>query len=90
MNGMKCGKKGAQKLISEYVGSCTGECFFDWSIEKKIYGEVGWKSLEEWVWNYIGVVKYVWWVNVLKKIIIIMKYELIQVKNKEYDELTHV
>ena len=25
MNGMKCGKKGAQKLISEFVGSCRGE-----------------------------------------------------------------
>ena len=34
MNGMKCGKKGAQKLISEFVESCTGEFFFDWLIEK--------------------------------------------------------
>ena len=28
MNGMKCGKKGEQKLILEFTGSCRGEFFF--------------------------------------------------------------
>ena len=71
MNGMKCGKKGAQKLISEFVGICRGKINL-WLIDrKKIYGEVGWKSLEEWVWKDIGVVENEWWVNMLKKIIII-------------------
>ena len=50
MNGMKCGKKGAQKLILEFVGSFRGEFFFffDWLIGEKKFGEVGWKSWEEW------------------------------------------
>ena len=46
---MKCRKKSAQKLILEFEESWKREkkILIDWLL-KKNFGEVGWKSWDEW------------------------------------------
>ena len=49
MKGMKCGKKSAQKLISEIEKGRKKKV--DWLIVEKNFGESGWESGNEWKVN---------------------------------------
>ena len=50
MNGMKCGKKSAQKLISEFEESWKGEkknILIDWLLKKNLVNQAGNHEMNE-------------------------------------------
>ena len=88
---MKCGKKGAQKLIKEFTGSCRGEKNISawlienkfcrgrfeiiWGISLKWFRSFGIGMMGEWVKKII-IMNWVWTYTRLKKLNV-----------EEYDEL---